>query len=178
MLKRERKTLKGFIVFLCLTVCLSFSTVTVNAAETEQPLSQKPTVSEAGETQSCADSLEDTEAPDSEQPVASEEDIRNTKIVDFKIIAKKKDRIKFTWDAESESENVKLDGYKVFRSIKKGGKYGKYSVIWTTTANSKKCTDVMIKSKKNYRYKVRGFVQTPDGLVYTKYSKVIKVKTL
>ena len=73
---------------------------------------------------------------------------------------------------------MKLDGYKVFRSIKKGGKYGKYSVIWTTTANSKKCTDVMIKSKKNYRYKVRGFVQTPDGLVYTKYSKVIKVKTL
>ena len=153
MLKRERKTLKGFIVFLCLTVCLSFSTVTVNAAETEQLLSQKPTVSEAGETQSCADSLEDTEAPDSEQAAVSEEDIRNTKIVDFKIIAKKKDRIKFTWDAESESEHVKLDGYKVFRSIKKGGKYGKYSVIWTTGV--KKCTDVMIKSKKNYRFDKR-----------------------
>ncbi len=176
MMKRERKTLKGFIVFLCLTVCLSFSTITVNAAETEQPLSQEPAVSEAGEAQSGTDSLEDTEAPDSEQAAVSEEDIRNTKIVDFKITAKKKDRIKFTWDAESENENVKLDGYKVFRSIKKGEKYGKYSVIWTTSA--KGCTDFMIKSKKSYRYKVRGFVQTPDGLVYTKYSKVIKVKTL
>lgn len=176
MMKRERKTLKGFIVFLCLTVCLSFSTITVNAAETEQPVSQEPVVSETGEAQSGTDSVEDTEAPDSEQAAVSEEDIRNTKIVDFKITAKKKSRIKFTWDVESENENVKLDGYKVFRSIKKGGKYGKYSAIWTTGV--KKCTDVMIKSKKNYRYKVRGFVQTPDGLVYTKYSKVIKVKTL
>lgn len=178
MLKHERKTLKGFIVFLCLTVCLSFSTITVNAAETEQPLSQEPVVSETGEAQSGTDSVEDTEAPDSEQAAVSEEDIRNTKIVDFKITVKKKSRIKFTWDVESENENVKLDGHKVFRSIKKGGKYGKYSAIWTTATNSKKCTDFMIKSKNSYRYKVRGFVQTSDGLVYTKYSKVIKVKTL
>lgn len=172
---KNKKTLKGFVVFLCLTVCLSFSSVTAGAAETEQTASPEIVIEEASGVQLDGNVTENTDGTDNAQETVSAEDIRNTKIVDFKLTAKKKTRLKFTWDVESENENVKLDGYQVLRSFKKAKKFSKYSVVWAMS--SKKCSDTMIKSKQTYRYKVRGYVDTPEGRIYTKCSKVIKVTT-
>lgn len=67
--------------------------------------------------------------------------------------------------------NAGMSGYHVYRTNKNGKNR---RLLKTTTAKS--VTLHKLKRGKSYYYRVRGFKKGKDGIIYTKYSKVIHVK--
>lgn len=71
------------------------------------------------------------------------------------------------WKAAS----TPVDGYKVYRSTKKSSGFKAIK-----TVKSKKLTVKKLKKGKVYYFKIRGYKKINGKTVYTKYSKVVKVK--
>lgn len=76
-----------------------------------------------------------------------------------------KKAIKVTWNAPDE---LNLDGYQVFRSVKRYSGFGT-KPIWTT-AKTTYTNNKGLESGKTYYYKVRGYKVVNDELVYTEWS--------
>ena len=76
-----------------------------------------------------------------------------------------KKAIKITWNVPEE---LNLDGYQVFRSVKRYSGFGT-KPIWTT-AKTTYTNNKGLESGNTYYYKVRGYKVVNDELVYTEYS--------
>ncbi len=84
--------------------------------------------------------------------------------------------------AKAYKKNIKVsframknvDGYKIYRSTKKSSGY---KLVKTVSKNS--FTDTKsLKKGTRYYYKVRGYVRSNDKTYYSKYSRVVSVKSL
>ena len=71
--------------------------------------------------------------------------------------------IKVTWT----SPNIKVDGYEVWHSLKKNGKYTK---LKTTDTAARQWTHKGLKLQSRHYYKVRGYKLVDGKKVYTKWS--------
>ncbi len=82
------------------------------------------------------------------------------------VTVKGKKAIKLSWKG---AEDLELDGYEVFRSVKKNSGYGKVKYFGptskTTYTNTKE-----LKKGKTYYYKVRGYKMVGGQKVYTAWS--------
>ena len=65
-------------------------------------------------------------------------------------------------------------GYKVYRATKKNGKYKAVKTI--KKQRTVKYVDKKVKKNKRYYYKVRAYKNVDGKKVYSKYSKVVKVR--
>lgn len=85
-----------------------------------------------------------------------------------KVVSGKK-RAEITWN-----KVARADGYEVYMSTSKGGKYTKIS---TKKASVRKIVKKGLRSNKKYYFKVRTYSKMSGGKkVYSKYSKIISVK--
>ncbi|MBQ9014662.1 MAG: hypothetical protein IJ109_00950 [Firmicutes bacterium] len=92
----------------------------------------------------------------------------------FKVKAKKGKKAKLSWKKVKNA-----DGYEIYRSTKKNGKYKLVKTI--TKASKVKITNKKLKAKKKYYYKIRPYrlVKDPTGKmvkVYGKFSAKKKIK--
>ncbi|MCI9063489.1 MAG: hypothetical protein HFJ17_02660 [Clostridia bacterium] len=67
-----------------------------------------------------------------------------------------------------------LDGYEIYRSTSKKGKYKK---VKSVSKNKSSYTDKKLKKSKTYYYKIRGYKKINGKTYYTKYSNVKSIKT-
>lgn len=74
-------------------------------------------------------------------------------------------KIKVSWDAIEG-----IDGYKVYRAVKKTGKYSLVKTVADPVAKS--YTNTGRTTGKTYYYKVRGYKKIGGKTVYTKYSDI------
>ena len=77
-------------------------------------------------------------------------------------------KIKITW-----KKNSKLNGYKVYRSRSKNGKF---RLVKSANSKTSSFTNSNLKFNAKYYYKVRGYRNINGKTVYTSYSKVVSAK--
>ena len=85
------------------------------------------------------------------------------------VTSKTKRRAIITWKKVAGA-----DGYEVYMSASRGGKYKKIALL---SKGSLKYTKRNLNSKSSYYFKVRSYIKNADGeKVYSSYSKVDSVK--
>lgn len=91
-----------------------------------------------------------------------------TKNATPKISSTSKRKIKLSWSA-----SYKADGYQIYRSTSKNGKYKRVATVKSKTTY----TDTGLKSKKTYYYKVRPYWKNSKGKKkYGKFSTIVSKK--
>lgn len=92
--------------------------------------------------------------------------VRNTTI---KLISKRTSKgISLAW---TKSKGYKVDGFQVYRSVKKNSGYGKKAFFTANNGTKSKYTNTKgLKTGNTYYYKVRGFRVVDGVTVYTKWS--------
>jgi hypothetical protein len=85
----------------------------------------------------------------------------------LKVATSGKKKLKLTWSSEFGA-----DGYQIYRSTSKNGKYTKVA----TVKNATTYTDSSLKSKQTYYYKVRAYWKSSEKTYYSKYSSVVSKK--
>ncbi len=85
-------------------------------------------------------------------------------------------KLKISWKAVKKSSSKNVDGYVVYRSTSKNGKYSKVKTISKGSTTS--FTDSGLKNGKTYYYKVRAYVNVKGKKVYGEYSSVKSKKVI
>lgn len=85
----------------------------------------------------------------------------------LKVTTSGKKKLKLSWSSEFGA-----NGYQIYRSTSKNGKYTKIA----TVKNAKTYIDTSVKSKKTYYYKVRAYWKSSEKTYYSKYSSIVSKK--
>lgn len=87
----------------------------------------------------------------------------------LKVYAKSKKSVKLTW-----KKTVNAHGYVIYRKSGSGD-WKKIKVLKNEMKVS--CTDKTVKSGRTYFYKIRAYRTGKKGIVYSRFSKALKIKT-
>lgn len=82
-------------------------------------------------------------------------------------------KVTLKYSSEGTSGSMLVTGYKVYRAVKKSGKYKLIKTI--KKAGTLKCTDKKLKKGRKYYYKVRTYTKIEGGTYLGKWSKVKKI---
>ena len=94
---------------------------------------------------------------------------KNQKVAGFKAKALKGNKAKISW-----KKNAKVNGYQIFRSLKKKSGFKKITQIKKNS--TVKFTNKKLKKGKNYFYKMRTFTKISGKTYYGKWTAVKKIK--